>query len=251
MHSFKLVVKWIIPVMLAFLLMTSGFAAVEDTQVRQLLVDEAGVLSSEQQASLTALLRQTYDSGVAEHAVLILQTSEGQDLALLATEIGNEQIGNDQTDNGLLTIIAVEEREYFTAVGYGLEGELTDATMGRLQREYLVPYLAEDDYYTGLEQLILAVQFELDVTESNLATPQYNDNVQGNTWLIYLAVVMVFFIFRFSNKPKKGEGRNTGEAFAAAYIAGSFFRGGRGGSGGGFGGFGGGGFGGGGAGGGF
>ena len=242
--------KYFIYLFLFILLASSGLAA--ERGLHSPIIDEAGILTAQQVDSLGALLLQTYNSGVAEHAVVILESSGGQDLALLATELGNDQLGNTETDNGLLTVIAVQEREYFTAVGYGLEGDLNDAKIGRMQREYLVPYLANDDYYTGLQQFIIAVQAEINITDVQPNPPQ--QNASGNWWyeLIPFAIFFIFIAIHSSNR-KKGGRRNDGDAFLAAYVASSFFRGGgRGGfGGGGFGGFGGGGFGGGGAGGGF
>ena len=52
----------------------------------------------------------------------------------------NFGIGNSKLNNGVLMLIALDERQSRIEVGYGLEGILNDAKTGRIQDNYMIPY---------------------------------------------------------------------------------------------------------------
>jgi len=70
-------------------------------------------------------------------------------------------IGKVGKDNGLLILVSVDERQWRIEVGYGLEGVLNDAKVGRLGDEFLGPPLASEDYFGGLRDVTDAIYTEL------------------------------------------------------------------------------------------
>jgi uncharacterized protein len=63
---------------------------------------------------------------------------------------GVKGIGKAGKDNGILIVVAFDEREWGIEVGYGLEGDLTDSEAGRIGREIIAPYFRDGEYYYGL-----------------------------------------------------------------------------------------------------
>ena len=59
-------------------------------------------------------------------------------------------IGKKGKDNGVLVLVAMEEREWRIEVGYGLEGYITDVESNRIAQDYLVPKFQEGNYGEGL-----------------------------------------------------------------------------------------------------
>ncbi len=228
--------------------------------------DHAGVLSQNETVALTALLETLHENNTAQMSVLVVDSLEGLSKEEYALEVAHENLGNERSDNGLLVLIAVEERKYRIEVGYGLEGVLNDAKVGRMARQQMVPHLENDRYGTGLLEFTKAVYVELTGDEefSGISAPVSLNTQQQVPWWSQLGILLflvVFMVLRgvmgaISAKSSKNDRssrhrRDADNTFAAAIIASMFMRGGGGGLGGGFGGFGGGGFGGGGAGGGF
>ena len=230
--------------------------------------DYAGVLSQNETVALTALLETLHENNTAQMSILVVDSLEGLSKEEYALEIAHENLGGEQSDNGLLVLIAVEERKYRIEVGYGLEGQLNDAKVGRMARQRMVPYLKNDRYGVGLIEFTKGVYVELTGDEkfSGISAPVSLNTQQQAPWWSQLGILpflVVFMVLRgvmgaISEKSSKKGGssrhRDADNTFAAAIIASMFMRGGGGGlggAGGGFGGFGGGGFGGGGAGGGF
>ena len=59
-------------------------------------------------------------------------------------------IGDKEKNNGLLILIALEERKSRIEVGYGLEGVLPDGKTGRIQDEYMIPYFKDNNFDEGI-----------------------------------------------------------------------------------------------------
>jgi uncharacterized protein len=60
------------------------------------------------------------------------------------------QLGQEGKDDGLLVMVATDDRSWRIEVGYGLEGVLPDILVAQIAKDYLVPDLERGDYYTGL-----------------------------------------------------------------------------------------------------
>ncbi|ANE46212.1 hypothetical protein SY83_07945 [Paenibacillus swuensis] len=106
--------------------------------------DFAGVLSSEQKQTLTAIGRNLEDQTGAQIGLLTVQSLEGnapEDYANAAFR--KYALGNKEKNNGVLLLLAMEEREVRIEVGYGLEGAITDGRAGQILDTYAVPYLRE------------------------------------------------------------------------------------------------------------
>lgn len=221
----------------------------EDIKLNNFVNDYADVLTSEQENSLTELLKISYDSQIAQIAVVTVKSLEGRDVESFAFEVAEGKLGLEDKDNGLLILIAVEDRAYRFEVGRGLEPYLNDAKVGRIGRDFLVPSFRQGDYFTGLKDAVNEVNLILVGDGSREVV--YGGNYDGFSiglkifvFLIILSSIVIPLLLL-----SKSKGKND-KYFFAALLASNMMRGGRGGSGGfggGFGGFGGGSFGGGGA----
>ncbi len=245
---------FIIPIVFILLFSLATAIPVKDISLNSFVNDYTDSLTSEQVQSLTIIGQSLQQSGI-EYAIVVVDSTEGLAIADYALEIGHENIGGEE-DKGLVTVIALNDRKYYTAVGYGLEGFLNDAKIGRFQRDYLVPAFQEGAYGVGLINLAAVIHKELlpeKKIPGNLVIPVVKKRGYGNySMFTFIAILFVIrTIATLALRKRKGT-RNANDAFSAALLASMFMRGGGGGlGGGGFGGFSGGGFGGGGAGGSF
>lgn len=232
------------------LLLTSVLA----DEVTDLVNDNAGVINAEYKANIYAILDGLYKGNVAQFAVVTVQSLEGKDIFNYAQELADGKIGDAEKDNGLLLLIAIDERQYRFHVGRGLEPYLNDAKIGRIGRTYLVENFRNEEYGKGIYEAVLSVNAVLteNIDSEYYPVEEKSSGIPTNMifWIVLL-IIMMSSSFRRKKQMKKGEKRNDDDLFMTAMMAGMLFggRGGSGGfSGGGFGGFGGGGFGGGGAG---
>ena len=125
-------------------------------------VDTAGVLSQEQLDSLNAKLK-AMDNDKHQFGVAIVKTTAPLEMPEYAIKLAEKwKVGKADLDNGAIIVIATEDRQVRIEVGYGLEGDITDATAGRILDNDMVPHLKKGDWYqaivAGLDALNNKVQ---------------------------------------------------------------------------------------------
>ena len=87
----------------------------------------------------------------AQAVAVTVPSLGGQSVEDYAIDLANSWgIGQAEEDNGVLILIAVEERKLRVEVGLGLEGALPDGKTGRIMDEYMTPSLRQNDYSTGM-----------------------------------------------------------------------------------------------------
>ncbi len=122
------------------------------------MTDQADIFSDGQEQYLEAQLEALEELHKAEIAVLTVSSLEGEDIAQVGYQVASTRgIGKDESANGMLLLIAPNERERGIDVGYGLEGDVPDITAFQLGRTYLVPAFREQKYFDGVSSLVTAL----------------------------------------------------------------------------------------------
>ena len=236
---------------------------VEDVKLDNFVKDYTSTLSSEEVSTLTAIATSLREAGAVELAIVLVDDFDGLSKEEYALAIAHGNLGDTKEDNGLLVLVGIAEREYRIEVGYGLEGSLNDAKVGRLARGQMVPSFKDNRFGQGLILFSSTIHQELlPGVPLGVEVPEQPQKQQVDPQVIFVAILFGFFLLRgliavlSSGAIGKRRGRSGDDLFTGAMLASVFLRGGRGGfgggfGGGGFGGFGGGGFGGGGSGGSF
>ena len=213
--------------------------------------DRAGKLDEATRARLEAFLDQLKQKTGAEFAVLIVPTTAPESPSEYKVRVFQRWgLGRKGEDNGLLMLVALQEREVRFETGYGLEGTLPDGLQSRIFREEMAPRFREDDWSGGVIAGVLAcatrIAAEKGVTlEWDGRELRYRSGRKLPEWPFVLAFVMFILFMMWLRNVGGGGGRRTRRG--GWFIGpGSFggFGGGLGGFGGGGGGFGGGSFGG-------
>ena len=222
-----------------------------------LVTDLAGVLSPEQKQALENKLVAIDDSSSNQIAVVILPTLDGNPIEEYATKLFRTWgIGNKKTNNGILLLIAIQDKKIRIEVGYGLEGAIPDITANSIIDNDIKPAFREQAYYEGIDKATDDI--------AKAAVGEYKEKRERKTKEkgsnLILFVFILFIIVAILGKKGGGGGSNIGGGgfsdIATGMLLGSLLGGGGrsggsdwggGGGGGGFGGFGGGSSGGGGA----
>ncbi len=223
------------------------------------VVDLAGVLDGGRKEQLSNLLQDLDRKTTAQMVILTINSLDGQDINSFTLQTAEQwKIGRKGKDNGLLFVIAIQDRKYRFEVGYGLESILPDSLVGSIGRKVMVPYFKQKKYADGITAATGAVVKVLGdsygVTISGMdkmpavKRAQSNDENSGFLFFFFVLIGIVIVYSRSVNRKMRGKG---GNRFGGPGVGPVIFPGGGwgGGSSGGFGGFsgGGGGFGGGGA----
>ena len=132
--------------------------------------DQADILSGAQEIELTRLSEQLERDTTDQLVVVTLKSLNGRDIAQLGTELGNHWgIGRADIDNGVLLIVAPNERKVRIATGRGMEGLLTDAKAAAIIKDML-PHFQGSDYFAGIRTGALTIET---VLRSDTRRPQY------------------------------------------------------------------------------
>ncbi|MEJ0086622.1 MAG: YgcG family protein [Pseudomonadota bacterium] len=129
------------------------------------VTDLTGTLTAAQQSALEEKLGAFEARKGAQIAVLILPTTEPEDIAQFGIRLAEAwKIGRKATGDGAILIVAKQDRALRVEVGYGLEGALTDATSGRIINETITPLFKQGDFFggvnAGLDQMIRVIDGE-------------------------------------------------------------------------------------------
>ncbi len=124
--------------------------------------DYAGVLSSDTEARINAISEQLAAKTKAQIVVVTVKSLQGSALEDYSLSLlRNWGIGDKQLNNGVLMLVALNDRKSRIEVGYGLEGALPDAKTGRIQDEYMLPFFRNGDYNRGILNGYLALAGEV------------------------------------------------------------------------------------------
>lgn len=113
--------------------------------------DYAGVMQSADKQKILSVGQDLDNKTTAQVAVITLKSLEGEAIEDYALAVLRDWgIGSKAKNNGVLIVVATEDRRSRIEVGYGLEGVLPDGLTGRIQDRYMLPYFAQDNYSKGI-----------------------------------------------------------------------------------------------------
>jgi len=134
-------------------LSTHAYAAlVEVPELKSRVTDLTHTLSSAQQSQLEQKLAAFEAKKGSQITVLIVPTTQPEDIAQYAIRVADKwKIGRKKIDDGLLVLVAKDDRKMRIEVGYGLEGAIPDLTAKRVISEVISPKFKQGDFYGGLD----------------------------------------------------------------------------------------------------
>ncbi|MCU0327392.1 MAG: TPM domain-containing protein [Chitinophagales bacterium] len=159
-----------------------------------LLIDEADLLNAEEENKLLEFLHVYQDSTSNELLVLTVKSLNGLRPYEYATQIGvNWAVGDKEKDNGIVFLIAPNERKAFIATGYGLQSRLTDYQAKEILDQLVMPYFKKSQYFQGIANGIIAITAQIQ-GEYIQDKPIDESSGQGIPfWLIIIIILLVYF----------------------------------------------------------
>ncbi len=234
--------------MLALLVSSRVLFAIDIPKLHRYCNDFTGTLTSQQQRLIDNALRDFEEKTSNQIVFLMINSLEGYPIEEYAIEVAEKnKIGTKEHDNGVLFVVAKEDKKMRIEVGYGLEGALTDALASSILRNEVRPYFKRGDYFhgviAGLDAIMKATQGEYKNTKKKRVAEERDFSI-GN--LIFLFIIL--FLLLGGGRGGRGGGVGwfllgsmLGSGSRGSYGGGSFGGGGFGGFSGGGGSFGGGG----------
>ena len=152
------------------------------------VIDEAKILSASDKQAIETKLRSLNDRGLAQAAVVIVPTTNGEDIFDYSMKVADRwKLGKKDTDQGLLMVVAVNDRKMYILTGYGLEGTIPDAVAKRIISDDITPRFKQGDYAGGITAGINRIEERLTTdpailkqADANRVNTNANSNAQSN-----------------------------------------------------------------------
>jgi len=171
--------------------------------------DFADLLPAEAEEEIYLAGRELYEKTGAQVVAVTVETIGSYDIRGYAYELATKWgIGDEEKDNGVLLLVAVNERKIDIDVGYGLEGALPDGKCGRILDTYAIPHLQKDDYAAGMlaayDSLINEVFIEYGMQpDENYVPVDDEEEFTVSDGIMMLVAMLVFLSLIISSRGRR------------------------------------------------
>lgn len=178
------------------------------------VVDAANILSPDARQRLDQKLKALEDKTSDQLVVATVPSLQGTSVEDYGNQLfRNWKLGQSKTNNGVLLLVAPNERKIRIEVGYGLEGTLTDALSRMVIQAAIAPKFKQGDYAGGLDAGADAIITTLEggtewQDRAKLRNPAPDDGY--DPLAIILIVVMIFIIINIMASRSQQSGRPGG-----------------------------------------
>jgi uncharacterized protein len=170
-----------------------AFAQLEVPKLTGRVVDLAGLLLSAQKIELERQLAAFEAEKGSQIAVLIVSTTYPEPIEAYSIRVVEAwKLGRAGVDDGLLILLAVQDRSVRIEVGRGLEGVIPDAVAKRIIEEIMIPKFRQGDFYGGIAAGIAKI-FAL-IRGEPLPAPKKKRTEPESQGVLFLALIMGMFL---------------------------------------------------------
>jgi uncharacterized protein len=185
------------------------------------VVDDAGLLSGTDKAQLEADLKALEDKSSDQVVVVTVPSLQGYPVEEYGYRLGRHWgIGTAKLNNGVLLIVAPNERKVRIEVGRGLEPILTDALSKIIIENGILPNFRTGDYAAGIKDGVRDITLALtgdaaELEERAKARPDADDPAIDWIMVIFWTIIILYFIWVLwqSTRPPGIRGRRSGPVF--------------------------------------
>ena len=207
---------------LLVMLALSTWAQVAVPELSRRVTDLTATLTANQVAALENKLAAFETKKGSQIAVLIVPTTQPEDIAQFGIRVADQwKIGRKKIDDGVILIVAKDDRKLRIEVGYGLEGAIPDAIAKRVIAETITPFFKAGDFYGGIDagvrQLMRLIEGE------PLPSPSAPDNGGSDGAFVILIVggiVGGWLLSTLMSRPAAGAIAALGSGAAGGFLLG-------------------------------
>jgi uncharacterized protein len=216
-------------------LVFSQFTIPEKPDFQTSVYDYAKLLSDSEKSQLEEKLIKYSDSTSTQIVVVTIDDLKNEDIDVLSTNWAQKWgIGQAKEDNGVMILVAKNDRKLSIRPGYGLEDKLIAAICGEIIRNVIVPEFKAGSYYNGLNKGADAI---IEVVKGKYkGTRKQDTKDKGVPIGVFIIIFIIIIILISRNKGNGGSGIGGSPSLLDIIVLSSLGRNSGGGFGGGFGG---------------
>lgn len=182
------------------------FTIPEKPQHQTSVYDYVNVLSAAQYNALEQKLLRYADSTSTQMVIAIIASTEGENINFLGAQWGQQWgIGQADKDNGILILLAKDDRKIAINTGYGVEGTLTDLMSKRIIESIIIPEFKKGNYYGGLDKGVDAI---VQVLRGEFTAKHSRGNPEISLKALWPFLLFIIILIILSRKGKNNGGKN-------------------------------------------
>lgn len=187
--------RWFIIAIILLLFAFSAHAEVAVPPLKSLVTDLTNTLTPQQVNELETTLMNFEKASGSQIAVLIVATTKPEEIDQYSIRVASQwKLGRKGIDDGILLLVAKDDRKLRIEVGYGLEGAVPDVIAYRIRNEVIAPYFKNGDYYGGIDAGVTTLIKV--ISGEPLPAPKHtksaNFNFSSDAWMGALFAIVAF-----------------------------------------------------------
>jgi uncharacterized protein len=168
------------------------------------VIDNASILSLSERQELQDLLKKHEQTTTNQIVIVTLPSLGDKSIEETALELGRMWgIGTKKNNNGIMFIIAPNDRQIRIEVGYGLEAILTDAQSKIIIERSILPYFRRGEYYQGIAEGTKAIISKLQADELPQPEQEQEQAEDENYIALFIFILFVFIIISFLGRGRR------------------------------------------------
>ncbi|NVP17335.1 TPM domain-containing protein [Candidatus Gracilibacteria bacterium] len=118
--------------------------------INSYVIDKVGVLDNQEKTEIEQKIIELKNKYTTEILTIIIKTTDGEDISSIGTKLGHELgVGKADKDNGVVILIAIDDRAWNISTGYGIEGVLPDILTNKIGENNFILF-RENRYKDGI-----------------------------------------------------------------------------------------------------
>lgn len=205
----KIDMKWLqkyVTILMLLVVLLPIASAITYPTLNGYVTDNANIITPEYREKITNLADKINKETTVEIAVLTIQSLEGDSPENYALQTFRQNgIGKKDNNNGLLILVAKNDRKYKFEVGYGIEGTIPDAMKVPIGDKIITPNFRNGDYGKGIYESMLAIEglvtnntevlSKYGLVNSNLNSGYGGADSEMVVIFVALGIIALIFIF--------------------------------------------------------
>ena len=187
-------------------LFSQGYKIPEKPKFQTSVYDYVNLLSDSQKKTLESKLIRYSDTTSTQIVTIIINSTEGENISYLAANWGEEWgFGDAEKDNGVLILLAKNDRKIAIQAGKGTEHLLTDFQSKRIIESVIIPEFKKGDYYGGLDK---GSDYIFKTLNGEFIGSREEESTFDPGIIFFIIIIIIFFIIiSRGNKNNKGGGK--------------------------------------------
>ena len=199
----RLAVWIVLPLIFSLFFVSASYGDDFPERSATIVTDYTNTLSSSERQALEQKLVAFNDSTSSQVAIVMMSSVGNYDISEYAVQLYNKWgIGQKNKNNGVLILVAKDDRKVFITTGYGMEGVFPDALAKRVVNNDILPAFKTGDYYGGLDAAVNSI---MSIVKGEYSADGKGQKKEGIPWFGVLLAIFIFFVVIMS---KVGSTRN-------------------------------------------